>query len=98
MLIFLLPDIYEDLVSPVTAAQALLLSTIRKRKEMLEKTMVFLMQVLTTPNVDPRHKDGVMHMVNVLLILVFFVVSCYLFLVFVKLFLNILSFSFISKE
>ncbi|XP_047481954.1 importin-7-like isoform X1 [Penaeus chinensis] len=57
-------DIYEDLVSPVTAAQALLLSTIRKRKEMLEKTMVFLMQVLTTPNVDPRHKDGVMHMIG----------------------------------
>ncbi|XP_042213506.1 importin-7-like isoform X2 [Homarus americanus] len=57
-------DIYEDLVSPVTAAQALLLSTVRKRKEMLEKTMVFLMQVLTAPNVDPRHKDGVMHMIG----------------------------------
>ncbi|KAK3874176.1 hypothetical protein Pcinc_016350 [Petrolisthes cinctipes] len=59
-------DIYEDLVSPVTAAQALLLSTVRKRKEMLEKTMVFLMQVLTSPNVDPRHKDGVMHMIGTL--------------------------------
>ncbi|MPC45668.1 Importin-7 [Portunus trituberculatus] len=59
-------DIYEDLVSPVTAAQGLLLSTVRKRKEMLEKTMVFLMQVLTTPNVDPRHKDGVMHMIGTL--------------------------------
>lgn len=57
-------DIYEDLVSPVTAAQALLLSTVRKRKEMLEKTMVFLMQVLTTQGVDPRHKDGVMHMIG----------------------------------
>ncbi|KAK7056572.1 importin-7 [Halocaridina rubra] len=57
-------DIYEDLVSPVTAAQALLLSTVRKRKEMLEKTMIFLMQVLTSPNVDPRHKDGVMHMIG----------------------------------
>lgn len=52
-------------MSPVTAAQALLLSMVRKRKEMLEKTMVFLMQVLTSPNVDPRHKDGVMHMVCV---------------------------------
>lgn len=59
-------DIYEDLVSPVTAAQGLLLSIVRKRKEMLEKTMVFLMQVLTTPNVDPRHKDGVMHMIGTL--------------------------------
>ncbi|XP_076030766.1 importin-7 msk isoform X2 [Oratosquilla oratoria] len=57
-------DIYEDLVSPVTAAQGLLLSVVKKRKEMLQKTMTFLMQVLTTPNVDPRHKDGVMHMIG----------------------------------
>ena len=61
-------DIYEDLVSPVTAAQGLLLSVVRKRKEMLEKTMMFLMQVLTSPTAEPKHKDGVFHMVNKVLI------------------------------
>ncbi|MCL4127370.1 UNVERIFIED_CONTAM: hypothetical protein GTU68_054243 [Idotea baltica] len=56
--------IYEDLVSPVTAAQALLLSVVRKRKEMLEKTMIFLVQVLGSPEVEGRHKDGVFHMIG----------------------------------
>ncbi|RXG69818.1 Importin-7 [Armadillidium vulgare] len=57
-------DIYEDLISPVTAAQGLLLSTVRKRKEMLEKTMIFLVQVLGSSNVEARHKDGVFHMIG----------------------------------
>ena len=57
-------DIYEDLVSPVTAAQGLLLSVVKKRKEMLEKTMMFLMSVLTAPTAEPQHKDGVFHMIG----------------------------------
>ena len=61
--LFISSDIYEDLVSPVSAAQALLLAIIRKRKKMLESTMDFLKQILLSPNCHVRHKDGVFHMV-----------------------------------
>lgn len=56
-------DIFEDFVSPVTAAQTLLHSCCKKRKDMLQKTMEFIMQVLNAPNADPRQKDGALHMV-----------------------------------
>ncbi|PNF26978.1 Importin-7, partial [Cryptotermes secundus] len=59
-------DIFEDFVSPVTAAQTLLHSSCKKRKDMLQKTMHFIMQVLTSPNADPRQKDGALHMVGTL--------------------------------
>lgn len=59
-------DIFEDFVSPVTAAQTLLHSACKKRKGMLPKTMTFVMQVLTSPNADPRQKDGALHMVGAL--------------------------------
>ncbi|PSN35756.1 Importin-7 [Blattella germanica] len=59
-------DIFEDFVSPVTAAQTLLHSCCKKRKDMLQKTMHFVMQVLTSPNADPRQKDGALHMVGTL--------------------------------
>lgn len=57
-------DIFEDFVSPVTAAQTLLHSACRKRKDMLQKTMQFCLEVLTSPNADPRQKDGALHMVS----------------------------------
>jgi len=57
-------DIFEDYVSPVMAAQTLLHTVCKKRKDMLQKTMEFLMQVLTSPNSDPRQKDGALHMVG----------------------------------
>ncbi|XP_012286737.1 importin-7 [Orussus abietinus] len=57
-------DIFEDYVSPVTAAQVLLHSACKKRKEMLQKTMHFCVEVLTSPNADPRQKDGALHMVG----------------------------------
>ena len=38
-------DIFEDYVSPVMAAQTLLHTICKKRKDMLQKTMEFLMQV-----------------------------------------------------
>ncbi|XP_043287357.1 importin-7 [Venturia canescens] len=57
-------DIFEDFVSPVTAAQTLLHSACKKRKGMLQKTMQFCMEVLTSPNADPRQKDGALHMVG----------------------------------
>ncbi|KAL6429387.1 hypothetical protein ACFW04_008221 [Cataglyphis niger] len=57
-------DIFEDFVSPVTAAQTLLHSACRKRKDMLQKTMQFCLEVLTSPNADPRQKDGALHMIG----------------------------------
>lgn len=61
-------DIFEDFVSPVTAAQTLLISCCKKRKDMLERTMHMCMQVLTSQNGEygPRQRDGALHMVGTL--------------------------------
>ena len=57
-------DIFEDLVSPVTAAQSVLHTSCKKRKDMLQKSMQLVMQVLTSPNADAKQKDGALHMVS----------------------------------
>jgi len=57
-------DVYEEFFNPSMAAQSLLLAAAGKRREVLQKTMGFIIQVLTTPNLDPRHKSGAMHMVG----------------------------------
>ncbi|XP_021185790.2 importin-7 isoform X1 [Helicoverpa armigera] len=61
-------DIFEDFVSPVTAAQTLLVSCCKKRKDMLGRTMQLCMQVLTSQNGEygPRQRDGALHMVGTL--------------------------------
>lgn len=59
-------DVFEDFVSPVTAAQTLLHSACKKRKDMLQKTMALLTQVLNDPNTEPARKDGALHMVGTL--------------------------------
>ncbi|XP_038216767.1 importin-7 isoform X1 [Zerene cesonia] len=61
-------DIFEDFISPVTAAQTLLISCCKKRKDMLERTMHFCMQVLTGQGGEygPRQRDGALHMVGTL--------------------------------
>lgn len=57
-------DVFEDFVSPVTAAQTLLHSSCKKRKEMLQKTMVMITQILTNNATEPPQKDGALHMVG----------------------------------
>jgi len=57
-------DIFEDFVSPVTAAQTLLHSACKKRKEMLQKTMNLLLSIIQTPGVTPSQKDGALHMIG----------------------------------
>lgn len=57
-------DVFEDFLSPVMAAQTVFHSATAKRKEVLNKAMGFCMSVLTQPNVDPRHKDGALHMIG----------------------------------
>ena len=63
-LFFFRADVFEEFFSPVTAAQAFLNTVISTRKEVLQKTMGFVMQVLTSPNLDPRQKAGALHMVG----------------------------------
>ena len=46
------------------AAQTLLHSACKKRKDMLQKTMIFCVEVLTNANTDSRQKDGALHMVK----------------------------------
>lgn len=57
-------DVFEDYVSPVTAAQNLLHTTCKKRKDMLEKTLAFVVQVLNNPASEARMRDGALHMVG----------------------------------
>jgi hypothetical protein len=57
-------DIFEDFVSPVTAAQTLLHSACKKRKEMLQKTMALLLQIIQASETNPSQKDGALHMIG----------------------------------
>ncbi|XP_078529891.1 importin-8 [Lissotriton helveticus] len=57
-------DVFEDYVSPATAAQNLLYTAAKKRKEVLPKMMAFCYQVLTEPSIDPRKKDGALHVMG----------------------------------
>ncbi|KAK2707971.1 hypothetical protein QYM36_015599, partial [Artemia franciscana] len=59
-------DIFEDFVSPVTAARELLISICKTRKDQLQPTMAFLVQVLTSKEADASQKDGALHMVGAL--------------------------------
>lgn len=64
----MLTDIFEDFVSPVTAAATLLHTAVSKRKQVLDPTMVFCVHVLNLPaeQRDPRQKDGALHMIGTL--------------------------------
>ncbi|XP_004700059.1 importin-8 [Echinops telfairi] len=57
-------DIFEDYASPTTAAQTLLYTAAKKRKEVLPKMMAFCYQILTDLNFDPRKKDGALHVIG----------------------------------
>uniref|UniRef100_UPI00358E494A importin-7-like isoform X2 n=1 Tax=Myxine glutinosa TaxID=7769 RepID=UPI00358E494A len=57
-------DVFEDYGSPATAAQTLLYSSTKKRKEVLQRTMEFCYKVLTSPSTNPRQTDGALHMIG----------------------------------
>ncbi|KAM4035336.1 importin-8 [Anomaloglossus baeobatrachus] len=54
-------DVFEDYVSPASAAQNFLHTASKKRKEVLPKMMNFCYQILTASSVDPRKLDGALH-------------------------------------
>lgn len=62
--IFFCSDVFEDYVSPVTAAQTLLHTVAKKRKDMLQKAMEFVMTVLTNTSSTAYQKYGALHMVG----------------------------------
>jgi importin-7 len=57
-------DVFEDFVSPVNAARQLVYQVANKRKQILEQTMVFCIQVLQNQQLPPRQKDGILHIVG----------------------------------
>lgn len=59
-------DIYDDYSTPVPAAQGLFHSSCKKRKGILQKAMQFLMSIIVAPNLDPKQKDGALHMIGTL--------------------------------
>lgn len=59
-------DIFEDLVSPVVAAQVFLAEACQKRKNILDPVMMFCVQILnnSSENRDPRKKDGALNVIG----------------------------------
>ncbi|KAL5007680.1 hypothetical protein ScPMuIL_016486 [Solemya velum] len=57
-------DVFEDFLSPVIAAQTLFFSAASKRKEVLQKSMGFCMQIMTNSTIGARQKDGALHMIG----------------------------------
>ncbi|XP_032077569.1 importin-8 [Thamnophis elegans] len=57
-------DALDDYAPPTKAAQILLYTAAKKRKEVLPKMMAFCYQILTEPNIDPRKKEGALHVIG----------------------------------
>ena len=57
-------DVFEDFVSPVNASRQLVYLACNKRKQILEQSMLFCMQMLHNPQLQPRQKDGILHIVG----------------------------------
>lgn len=59
-------DIFEDLVSPVVAAQVFLAESCQKRKNILDPVMVYCVHILNEPpdKRDPRKKDGALNVIG----------------------------------
>ena len=55
---------FEDFISPVTAAQTLLHSAVSKRKGVLNETVEFCMTIINGLNANPKQKDGALHIVG----------------------------------
>lgn len=57
-------DVFEDFLSPVNAARQLVFQVANKRKQMLEQAMLFCMQALQNNQLQPRQKDGILHIIG----------------------------------
>lgn len=57
-------DVFEDFLSPVMAAQTVFHSATARRKEVLNKAMGFCMSILNNAGMEPRQRDGALHMIG----------------------------------
>jgi len=56
-------DIYDELVNPTNAAVALLTAAM-KRKDLLDKTVQFIVHIMNNASSTPQQLDGALHMVG----------------------------------
>uniref|UniRef100_U5EWH1 Putative nuclear transport receptor ranbp7/ranbp8 importin beta superfamily n=1 Tax=Corethrella appendiculata TaxID=1370023 RepID=U5EWH1_9DIPT len=59
-------DVFDDYTTPVPAAETLLHHGCKTRKGILPQVMQVIMQIINTPNIDAKQKDGALHMVGTL--------------------------------
>ena len=59
-------DVFEDLVSPLIAAQHFIIQACTKRKGVLDPVLAFCISILQTPpeQRDCRKKDGALHVLG----------------------------------
>uniref|UniRef100_A0A182IM19 Uncharacterized protein n=1 Tax=Anopheles atroparvus TaxID=41427 RepID=A0A182IM19_ANOAO len=57
-------DVFDDFVSPVQSAEMLLHNCCKTRKGILTQVMQIIMQIINTPNLGHKEKDGALHMVG----------------------------------
>uniref|UniRef100_A0A182JP08 Importin N-terminal domain-containing protein n=1 Tax=Anopheles christyi TaxID=43041 RepID=A0A182JP08_9DIPT len=57
-------DVFDDFVSPVQSAETLLHNCCKTRKGILTQVMQVIMQIINTPGLDHKEKDGALHMVG----------------------------------
>lgn len=57
-------DVFDDITSPVPAAESLLHALCKTRKGILNNVMNAFFAIINNPNITPREKDGALHMVG----------------------------------
>lgn len=57
-------DVFDDISSPVPAAETLLHSLCKTRKGILNSVMSAFFQIINNPNITPKEKDGALHMIG----------------------------------
>jgi hypothetical protein len=57
-------DVFDDISSPVPAAETLLHSLCKTRKGILNSVMTAFFQIINNPNITPKEKDGALHMIG----------------------------------
>ena len=59
-------DVFDEYVSPVSAAESFLADAVAKRKDVLMKTVTFLGTIIHNDSISSKQRDGVLHMLGVI--------------------------------
>lgn len=57
-------DVFDDISSPVPAAESLLHGLCKTRKGILNSVMSAFFQIINNPNITPKERDGALHMIG----------------------------------